>query len=174
MIYATTTKTKQFCVKRSIERLFGLEGVHRWDPFLVLPPSGWETALHTCTFLLLMFTRHRRLDMTGIVLSFFFFFLFSLFVRHAMGNKCILCFRSVLAAITRLYGEVLVRKKMNKKNERKTSICTLRPRVSRAESFPSLCYRSIHAVRHGNVYSILMDLWYICQFGISRTWNALL
>lgn len=100
---------------------------------------------------------------------FFLFFFFSLFVRHAMGNKCILCFRSVLAAITRLYGEVLVRKKMNKKNERKTSICTLRPRVSRAESFPSLCYRSIHAVRHGNVYSILMDLWYICQFGISRT-----
>lgn len=62
---------KPFCVKRNNERLFGLSGVHRWDPFLILPPSRWETALHTCTFLLLMFTPHRRLDMTGIVRSIF-------------------------------------------------------------------------------------------------------
>lgn len=103
---------KPLRVKRNFERLDGLSGFHRRDPFLILPSRGWETALYTCTFLLLMFTPHRRLDMTGIVRPFF-----SFFVRHAMGNKYILGFGSALAATTQLYGEVLVRKK-----KRQTSV----------------------------------------------------
>lgn len=33
-------KQNSFVLKEVLKDSFGLEEVHRWDPFLVLPPSG--------------------------------------------------------------------------------------------------------------------------------------
>lgn len=104
---------KQFCVKRNIERLFGLAGIHRWDSFLILPPSGWETALHTCTFLLLMFTPDLKAGYDWSCPFFVFFFPFLSDIQKGINVS------SVSGLFRLLSLDYMVKFWSEKKNEKK-------------------------------------------------------